>query len=129
MRKPLSRNTKKKIHNKITQEEQEQEKGDEQEEKQKNNENKLNLRRDTTYYSQTFCFLDISFERAFEESRIWMAVSSSRMLPSEADSVSRILSSISFSCFLLAADCSISALLSSSSSGLGSMFHTKVKSL
>ena len=37
----------------------------------------------------TFCFLEISLERALEESRIWMAVSSSKMFPSDAESVSR----------------------------------------
>lgn len=66
----------------------------------------------------TFCFLEISLDRALEESRIWMAVSSSRIFPSDEERVSRILSSISFSCFLLVADCRMRALLSSSSSGL-----------
>ena len=47
-----------------------------------------------------------------------MALSSSRMLPSDADRVCRILSSISFSCFLLAALVTIRACRSSSSSGL-----------
>ena len=47
-----------------------------------------------------------------------MADSSSKMLPSEAERVSRILSSISLSCFLLAALWTISTLRSSSSSGL-----------
>ena len=47
-----------------------------------------------------------------------MAVSSSKMFPSDEERVSRILSSISFSCFLLVADWRIRALLSSSSSGL-----------
>lgn len=51
----------------------------------------------------TFCFLDISSESILDESKICIAVSSSRMFPSEADRVCRILSSISFSCFLLAA--------------------------
>ena len=53
-----------------------------------------------------------------DESNIWMAVSSSKMFPSEDESVSRILSSISLSCFLFAALCSINACLSSSRSGL-----------
>ncbi|TNN39922.1 hypothetical protein EYF80_049911 [Liparis tanakae] len=52
------------------------------------------------------------------ESRICTALSSSRMFPSEDCSVSRILSSISFSCFLLAADCRMRAVLSPSRSGL-----------
>lgn len=60
----------------------------------------------------------ISLDMIFAESRIWMALSSSRMFPPEDCSVSRILSSISFSCLLLAADCRIRAFLSSSSSGL-----------
>ena len=74
---------------------------------------------DTPSTVPTFCFLEISLDRALEESRICMAVSSSRMFPSEVERVSRILSSISFSCFLLAADCTMRAFLSSSSSGLG----------
>ena len=53
------------------------------------------------------------------ESKTLMALSSSRMFPSDDSSVSRIWSSISFSCFLLVADCRIRAFLSSSSSGLG----------
>ena len=47
-----------------------------------------------------------------------MAVSSSKILPSEEDNVSRILSSISFSCFLFAALWTIRACRSSSRSGL-----------
>ena len=62
--------------------------------------------------------------RTLEESRIWIADSSSKMFPSDEDSVSRILSSISFSCFLLAALCTINAFLSSSNSGL---FGVKAK--
>ena len=71
----------------------------------------------------TFCFLEISSERTLEESSTWMALSSSRMLPSEAERVCRILSSISFSCFLLAALVTISACRSSSSSGLFGRRH------
>ena len=47
----------------------------------------------------SFCFWLISSERTFELERIRMAVSSSRMLPSDART-SRILSSISFNLFL-----------------------------
>ena len=47
----------------------------------------------------SFCFALISSERTFELDKILMAVSSSRMLPSDART-SRILSSISFSLFL-----------------------------
>lgn len=77
----------------------------------------------------TFCFLEISFDKALDESRIWMAVSSSRMFPSEADRVSSILSSISFSCFLLAALCTMRVFLSSSSSGLQVTHHMYPQSL
>lgn len=42
------------------------------------------------------CFEVISLDKTLEELKIWMAVSSSRMLPSEVLSTSRILSSISF---------------------------------
>lgn len=49
-----------------------------------------------------------------------MALSSSKIFPSEDERVSRILSSVSFSCLLFAADCKMSAFLSSSSSGLQS---------
>lgn len=91
---------------------------------------------------RTVCFFDISSESTYsvelkknkkqrisviflkyfaftlEESKIWMADSSSKIFPSDEESVSRILSSISLSCFLFAALCTISACLSSSRSGL-----------
>ena len=54
----------------------------------------------------------------FDESRILIADSSSKMLPSDEERVSRILSSISFSCFLFDALWTINACLSSSNSGL-----------
>ena len=44
------------------------------------------------------CFSDISLASVFDEERTSMAVSSSRIFPSEEDNTSRILSSISFSC-------------------------------
>ena len=43
------------------------------------------------------CFSEISLDKTLELERILMAVSSSRMLPSDDDNTSRILSSISFS--------------------------------
>lgn len=67
----------------------------------------------------TCCFLVISLDMILAASSIWMALSSSRMFPSEDCRVSRIWSSISLSCFLLAADWRIRAFLSSSNSGLG----------
>ncbi len=57
----------------------------------------------TVSYVRT-CFSSISLASCFDEESTWMAVSSSRMLPSELDNTSRILSSISFSCFLFSAD-------------------------
>ncbi|TNN79446.1 hypothetical protein EYF80_010260 [Liparis tanakae] len=48
--------------------------------------------------SATACFSVISLASNFEQERILTAVSSSRMLPSEEESTSKILSSISFSC-------------------------------
>ena len=44
------------------------------------------------------CFSDISFDRIFDDDNILIAVSSSRMLPSDEDKTSKILSSISLSC-------------------------------
>ena len=66
----------------------------------------------------TFCFLEISSDKILDESRTLMADSSSRIFPSEADRVCRILSSISFNAFLFWALCTIRACLSSSNSGL-----------
>jgi len=43
------------------------------------------------------CLAVISSDSVFEEDRILIAVSSSKMLPSEVDNTSNILSSISFS--------------------------------
>ena len=54
-------------------------------------------RRITVRYFLT-CFSDISLARTLDDERTLIAVSSSRMLPSEEDSTSNILSSISFSC-------------------------------
>ena len=44
------------------------------------------------------CFSAISFDNTLEDDKTWMAVSSSKMFPSDDDKTSRILSSISFSC-------------------------------
>ena len=63
------------------------------------------------------CLAVISSERVLEEERILMAVSSSRMFPCEVESTSRILSSISFSCFLFSALSRMSWFFFSSSSG------------
>lgn len=52
----------------------------------------------------TCCFLVISLDINLAESKILIALSSSKMFPSEDDNVSKIFFSISFSCFLLAAD-------------------------
>ena len=71
----------------------------------------------------TFCFLMISSDSILDVSRNWMAVSSSRMFPSDDDRVYRILSSISFSCFLLLALVMIRAWRSVSSSGLTDRQH------
>lgn len=75
------------------------------------------------YHSQilktlTCCFLVISFDITLAESKIVIALSSSKIFPSEDCNVSKILFSISFSCFLLAADWRIRRFLSSSNSGL-----------
>ena len=56
-------------------------------------------RRITVRYFLT-CFSDISLARTLDDDRTLIAVSSSRMFPSEEDSTSNILSSISFSCLL-----------------------------
>lgn len=48
--------------------------------------------------SATACFSEISFAKALEDDSILMAVSSSKMFPSEEERTSKILSSISFSC-------------------------------
>lgn len=50
----------------------------------------------TSVTSAIACFAAISFDSTFDELKICTAVSSSRMLPSEVLSTSRILSSISF---------------------------------
>lgn len=71
-----------------------------------------------SFFAHTCCFFVISIDMIFAESRIWTALSSSRMFPSDDCRVSKIWSSISLSCLLLAADCRIKAFLSSSSSGL-----------
>ena len=52
----------------------------------------------TSVASAMACFSEISLARVFEEERTSIAVSSSRMFPSDEESTSRILSSISFSC-------------------------------
>ena len=44
------------------------------------------------------CFSEISSAKTLEDERIFIAVSSSRMFPSDDDKTSSILSSISFSC-------------------------------
>ena len=44
------------------------------------------------------CFSEISLARTLDDDRTLIAVSSSRMFPSEEDNTSNILSSISFSC-------------------------------
>ena len=70
----------------------------------------------------------ISSDKIFDESRIWIAVSFSSMFPSDADSVYRILSSISFNWRLLFALVTINVWRSSSSSGLQSRRHkTRIK--
>ena len=57
------------------------------------------MQRYIIYTKSSFtCFSEISLARTLEEERTSMAVSSSRMLPSDEDSTSRILSSISFNC-------------------------------
>lgn len=66
----------------------------------------------------TCCFFVISLDIILAESKTLIALSSSKMFPSEDDSVSKIFFSISFSCFLLAADWRIRAFRSSSNSGL-----------
>lgn len=76
------------------------------------------LKREVCCSHFTFCFFVISSDRIFDESRIWMAASSSRMLPSEDERVCKMLSSISLSCRRLAALVTMRACRSSSSSGL-----------
>ena len=44
------------------------------------------------------CFSAISFDNTLDDDKTWMAVSSSKIFPSDDDKTSRILSSISFSC-------------------------------
>lgn len=51
--------------------------------------------------SATACFSWISLASTLEQERILTAVSSSRMFPSEEESTSKILSSISFSCLTM----------------------------
>ena len=63
------------------------------------------------------CFSVISFATFLDEFRILMAVSSSRMLPSDVDRISKILPSMFLSCRLLSAPCIMSEFFSSSSSG------------
>ena len=63
------------------------------------------------------CLAEISSDRVLDDDRTLMAVSSSRMLPSDDERISRILSSISLSCFLLKAPSTISWFFFSSSSG------------
>ena len=64
------------------------------------------------------CFSAISSESTFDEDKTWMALSSSKIFPSDEERTSRILSSISFSCLLFSALCKINEFFSSSSSGL-----------
>ena len=66
------------------------------------------------------CFSAISSLSTFDELRIWMAVSSSSILPWDADNTFRILSSMSFSCFLFSAPSTISLFLISSNCGFSS---------
>lgn len=66
----------------------------------------------------TCCFLVISLAMTLAESKTWMAVSSSRISPSDDSKVSKIFFSISCRFFLLAADWIMRAFLSSSKSGL-----------
>mmetsp|Transcript_83743 Transcript_83743/g.245559 ORF Transcript_83743/g.245559 Transcript_83743/m.245559 type:complete len:205 (-) Transcript_83743:319-933(-) len=67
--------------------------------------------------SATFCFSAISFESCLEAERTWTAASSSRMLPREELSTSRILFSVSSSCSLFSAPSTTSRAFSSARSG------------
>ena len=69
---------------------------------------------------ETCCLAAISSDSTLDEERIWMAVSSSKILPWEADSTFRILSSISFSSFLFLAPSTMSLFFISSSWGFSS---------
>ena len=70
------------------------------------------------------CFSSISLDTTLASDRIWMAVVSSRMFPSEEDSTCRILFSISVSFLLFSADSNTSCWCCSSRSGLSSATTT-----
>lgn len=67
----------------------------------------------------------MSSDMALELSRICIAVSFSRMLPSESDKVAKIRSSVSLSIRRLLALVIMSSCLASSSSGLGELRENK----
>lgn len=74
----------------------------------------------------SFHIFVVFHELLFMQTFTLMAVSSSRIFPLDEESISRILSSISFSCFLFFADSKISSFFFSSSSGF-SLFGGSLK--